>query len=120
MVTEQADNIRYISKKPTTPTALQNAAALGLALMLDLTDAVPSELLFALGLLPVPMAYEGFISVGEAAFLTYLEVPVVKALAMSGADLIPFVDIIPWCTLAVLDKRFNVKIPGLTGLFNYQ
>jgi hypothetical protein len=32
--------------------------------------------------------------------------------------MLPFVDVIPWCTLAVLDKRFGIKIPLLTRLFN--
>jgi hypothetical protein len=32
--------------------------------------------------------------------------------------LIPFIDFIPWSTIAVLDKRFNIKIPYVTRLMN--
>ena len=98
---------------------VQNFAALGLALLIDFSDAVPSELLFFLGLEPVWIGYEAAISLVEAAYLSYLGVPAVKWLAMSGSDLLPFVDIVPWCTLAVLDRRFNVKVPFITRLFNY-
>ncbi|OPY27016.1 MAG: hypothetical protein A4E28_02193 [Methanocella sp. PtaU1.Bin125] len=104
--------------KPQHSTA-QNVGALALALVIDFADAIPSELLFAMGLVPVPVGYEAGVSVVEAAYLNYLGVPVVNLLAMSGADLLPFVDIIPWCTLAVLDTRFGLKIPLVTRLFNY-
>ncbi len=97
---------------------LQNLAALGLALLIDFSDTVPTELLFLIGLEPVSIGYEAAISLVEAAYLSYLGVPAVKWLAMSGSDMLPLVDIIPWCTLAVLDRRFNVRIPVLTRLFN--
>lgn len=97
---------------------LQNIAALALALAIDFFDAVPSELLFFIGLEPVSLGYEASVSLVEAAYLSYLQVPAVKWLAMSGSDMLPFVDVIPWCTLAVLDKRFGIKIPLLTRLFN--
>jgi hypothetical protein len=106
-------------QRSTSVITLQNLAALGLALAIDFTDAVPSELLFLIGLPPVAMGYEAAISVIEAAYLSYLGVPAVKWLAMSGTDLLPLVDIIPWCTLAVLDRRFNVKLPYVTKLFNF-
>lgn len=106
-------------QKSVSVLTLQNLAALGLALAIDFTDAVPSELLFLIGLPPVAMGYEAAVSVVEAAYLSYLGVPAVKWLAMSGTDLLPFVDIIPWCTLAVLDKRFHVRVPIVTKLFNY-
>jgi hypothetical protein len=96
----------------------QDYAALGLAFLIDFTDLVPSELLFAIGLAPVSLGYEAAISLVEAAYLSYLGVPAVKWLAMSGSDLLPLVDVVPWCTLAVLDKRFNVKVPYVTRLFN--
>jgi len=97
----------------------QSLAALCLAMAIDFTDAVPTELLFLIGLPPVALGYESGISVVEAAYLSYLGVPVVNWLAMSGTDLLPVVDLIPWCTLAVLDRRFNLKIPLVTKLFNY-
>ena len=97
----------------------QNVGALALAMVIDFADAIPSELLFALGLVPIPVGYEAGVSVVEAAYLNYLGVPIVKLLAVSGADLLPFIDVIPWCTLAVLDTRFGLKIPLVTRLFNY-
>ena len=105
-----------VGKKTVRP--LQDYAILGLAILLDFSDAIPSELLMALGLVAVPVGYEAAVSIVEATFLTYLGVPIVPMLGMAGADLIPFVDIIPWCTIAVLDKRFNVKIPYVTRLMN--
>ncbi|HTX43803.1 MAG TPA: hypothetical protein VMC61_03680 [Methanocella sp.] len=98
---------------------LQNFAALGLALLIDFSDIVPGELLFLIGLEPVWLGYDAAVTVVEAAYLSYLGVPAVKWLAMSGTDMLPLVDVIPWCTLAVLDRRFNVKIPLVTNLFNY-
>jgi hypothetical protein len=98
---------------------LQNIGALGVAMLIDFADAVPSELLFALGLVPVPVGYEAGVGLVEAAFLNHLGVPIVKVLTLTGADLLPLVDVIPWCTLAVLDTRFGLKIPLLTRLFNY-
>lgn len=112
--------VEAVQARERTPVAtVQNFAALGLALLIDFSDAVPSELLFFLGLEPVSLGYEAAVSVVEAAYLSYLGVPAVKWLAMSGSDLLPLVDIVPWCTLAVLDKRFNVRIPLVTRLFNY-
>ncbi len=104
--------------KTHTYSIFQNIAALGLALVIDFSDAVPSELLFFIGLEPISLGYEAAISLVEAAYLSYLQVPAVKWLAMSGTDMLPFVDVIPWCTLAVLDRRFGIKIPLLTRLFN--
>lgn len=112
--------VEAVQARERTPVAtVQNFAALGLALLIDFSDAVPSELLFFLGLEPVSLGYEAAVSVVEAAYLSYLGVPAVKWLAMSGSDLLPLVDIVPWCTLAVLDKRFNVRMPLVTRLFNY-
>jgi len=97
----------------------QNLGALALALLIDFADAVPEELLYALGLVPVAVGMGAGISLVEAAYLNYLGVPIVNVLAMSGSDLLPLVEIVPWCTLAVLDTRFDVKIPLVTRLFNY-
>ena len=106
-------------QKTVSVVTLQNLAALGLALLIDLSDVVPGELLFLFGLEPVWVPYDAAVSVVEAAYLSYLGVPAVKWLAMSGTDLLPIIDIVPWCTLAVLDRRFNIKIPLVTKLFNY-
>ncbi|HMK45513.1 MAG TPA: hypothetical protein VK436_02705 [Methanocella sp.] len=98
---------------------LQNLGALTLALVIDFANFLPDDLLFAVGLIPFAVGYDAAIDVVEAAYLNHLGVPIVKVLAMSGSDLLPLVDVIPWCTLAVLDRRFNIKIPLVTKLFNY-
>ena len=115
---ETAEQITVQAVKPQHSLA-QNLGALAVAVAIDSFDAVPSELLFALGLVPIPVGYEAGVGLVEAAYLNYLGVPIVKVLAMTGADLLPLVDIIPWCTLAVLDTRFGLKIPLVTGMFNY-
>jgi hypothetical protein len=98
---------------------VQNLGALAVAMVIDFADAVPSELLFALGLMPITVGYEAGVSLVEAAFHNHLGVPIVQVLALSGADMLPLVDVIPWCTLAVLDTRFGLKVPLVTGLFNF-
>ena len=105
---------------PSAPaySMLQNIAVLGLALLIDFVDDVPVDLLFFIGLAPVSVGYDAAITLVEAAFLSYMKVPAAKWLGMSGTDLIPLVNLVPWCTLAVLDKRFGIKIPLLTRLFN--
>jgi hypothetical protein len=117
MIMSSTVEVLEVPKAPAF-SLLQNIAALGLALAIDFMDAVPSEILFFIGLEPVSLGYEAAISIVEAAYLSYLQVPAVKWLAMSGTDMLPLVDVIPWCTLAVLDKRFGIKIPLLTRLFN--
>ncbi|HTY91852.1 MAG TPA: hypothetical protein VMC84_11815 [Methanocella sp.] len=109
-----------VMQKPSSMATLQNFAALGLALLIDFSDVIPGELLFLIGLEPIWVPYDAAVTVVEAAYLSYLGVPAVKWLAMSGTDLLPIIDVIPWCTLAVLDKRFNVKVPVVTRLFNYR
>jgi tetratricopeptide (TPR) repeat protein len=52
--------VRTIEKEPTI--RFQDYAALGLAVLIDFTDLVPSELLFAVGLMPVSLGYEAAIS----------------------------------------------------------
>ena len=54
----------------------------------------------------------------EGAFLMSLGVPPVKSVGQAAVDLIPIIDIIPWCTMAVLDKKFNFRLPWVTRLFN--
>ncbi len=68
---------------------IQNIGALGVAMLIDFADAVPSELLFALGLVPIPVGYEAGVGLVEAAFLNHLGVPIVKVLTLTGADLHP-------------------------------
>jgi hypothetical protein len=97
------------SARPTLDYAL-----LGIALCIDLVDVIPLPL-DAIGigfLLELPL------STVEWGFLRAIGVPSGKSFGEAALDLVPFVDIMPWCTLAVLDRRFNVKIPFLTGFFN--
>jgi hypothetical protein len=117
-VTETAEQITAQTVRPQH-SLIQNLGALAIAVAIDSFDAVPSELLFALGLVPVPIGYEAGVGLVEAAYLNHLGVPIVKVLTLTGADLLPLVDVIPWCTLAVLDTRFGLKIPLVTRLFNY-
>ncbi len=112
-----AEQITAQTVKPQH-SVLQNLGALAIAMTIDFADAVPSELLFALGLVPVPLGYEAGVGLVEAAYLNHLGVPIVKVLTLTGADLLPLVDVIPWCTLAVLDTRFGLKIPLVTRMFN--
>ncbi len=113
----QTVEVLEVSKAPAYST-LQNVAVLVLALLIDFVDDIPVDLLFLIGLAPVSIGYDAAITLVEAAFLSYMKVPAAKWLGMSGSDLIPLVNLVPWCTLAVLDKRFGIKIPLLTGLFN--
>jgi hypothetical protein len=117
MIMGQTVEVLEVSNTPAYST-LQNIAVLGLALLIDFADDVPADLLFFIGLAPVSVGFDAAITLVEAAFLSYMKVPAVKWLGMSGSDLIPLANLVPWCTLAVLDKRFNIKIPLLTGLFN--
>lgn len=100
---------RNFSGHPTIDYVL-----LGMALCIDLADVVPLPL-DAIGigfLLELPL------SAAEMAFLWFLGVPPVKSIGEAAVDMIPFMDIMPWCTLAVLDKRFNTRLPFMTWLFN--
>ena len=117
VIMSQTVEVLEVAETPSY-SPLQNIAVLGLALLIDFVDDVPIDLLFLIGLAPVSIGYDAAITVAEAAFLSYMGVPATKWLAMSGTDLIPVVNLMPWCTLAVLDKRFGIKIPVLTRLFN--
>jgi|SRR5208337_3615424 hypothetical protein len=108
----QAGNDARPVGQNTRPT--MDYALLGIALFIDLVDVVP---------LPLDAIGVGFIlelplSAVEWGFLRAIGVPMGKSFSEAAADLIPIVDLMPWCTLAVLDRRFNVKIPFLTGFFN--
>jgi len=119
METDHSTRQQTIVKIEKGHSSLQNVGALALALAIDFANFLPDDLLFAIGLIPFAVGYDAAIGVVEAAYLNHLGVPIVRVLAMSGSDLLPMVDVVPWCTLAVLDKRFNVKIPLVTKLFNY-
>jgi hypothetical protein len=89
-------------------------ALLGCAIFLDVVDVLP---------LPLDSIGVGFLlelplSAMEGAFLMSLGVPPVKSVGQAAVDMIPIINIIPWCTMAVLDKKFNFRGPWLTRLFN--
>lgn len=56
-------------------------------------------------------------SVAEAVFLTAIGVPPIKSVLAGGIDLVPILEIMPWCTLGVLDRKFGVKIPLINELY---
>lgn len=87
---------------------------LGVALFIDLIDVLPLPL-DALG---IGFLFELPLSAVEWMFLRSVGVPPGRSFGEAIVDLIPIVDIMPWCTLAVLDRRFGFKIPVITRLFN--
>ena len=94
LIMSQTVEVLEVPRAPAY-SIFQNIAALGLALAIDFFDAVPTEVLFFIGLEPISLGYEAAVSIVEAAYLSYLQVPAVKWLAMSGSDMIPFVDVDP-------------------------
>lgn len=56
----------------------------------------------------------------EALFLMYLGVPPMASVLRGVSDLVPVIEIIPWCTLTVLHRRFGLNLGGLSWLFNGQ
>ncbi len=82
------------------------------ALVIDLADLVPLDLI-GLGLI-----YELPLSVVETLLLIHLGVPKRNSVLAGVLDLIPVIDIIPWTTLAVLDRRFGVRLPVIGRLLN--
>ncbi len=56
----------------------------------------------------------------EALFLMYLGVPPMASVLTGVSDLVPVIEVIPWCTLTVLHRRFGLNLGGLSGLFDGQ
>lgn len=75
---------------------------LAVALFIDLADLMPFN---------IPA------SALETLFLMYIGVPPGPSLLRGVIDIIPIVDLIPWCTLAVLHIYFGVSLGGLAWLF---
>ena len=74
-------------------------ALLGIALLIDFVDLIPFNL-------------PG--SALTALFMMYLGAPPVNSIAKGLMDLVPVLEWMPWCTLAVLHTRFGVDF----GKFN--
>ena len=85
---------------------------LGIAIVIDVVTMIPFDVTGIGFIIEAPLL------AGEAFFLKSLGVPSVKSVLGAVWDFVPILDIMPWCTLAVLDKRFGVKVPYLTKLYN--
>ena len=112
LVFYQSGNVAKPVGENARPTL--DYALLGIALFIDLVDVIP---------LPLDAIGIGFIlelplSAVEWGFLRAIGVPLGKSFGEAAFDLVPIADLVPWCTLAVLDRRFNVKIPFMTKFFN--
>ena len=94
-----AENVKTIFKGPALPGDL---ALLLIALAIDFADFLPFN---------VPGA------AAETLFLLYLGVPPVRSLVRGITEVVPVIDLIPWCTLTVLHTRYGVSFGGLNGLF---
>jgi hypothetical protein len=91
---------------------LGGVALLIVAVAIDFFDLLPLDLV-GLGLL-----YELPLAAIETMLLMHVGAPPRNALLVGGLDLVPFVDWIPWSTLAVLDRRFGVQIPLVSRFLN--
>lgn len=97
----------------------KNLTILALAVFVDFTDILPTEVLLLFGITaPIHIGLQGGISLMQLAVLNYLEIPLPRMLAIAALDLVPIVGLIPWCTMAVLDRRFGFRLPYLTRLYN--
>ena len=91
---------------------LGGLALLIVAISIDLLDLLPLEII-GIGFL-----YELPLAAIETMLLMHVGAPPRNALIAGGLDLVPFVDLIPWSTLAVLDRRFGVKLPLVSRFLN--
>jgi hypothetical protein len=100
------------SKAAERNVSTSDYSLLGIAIVIDFVTAIPFSLSGIGIIVELPLM------VSEALFLKSLGVPPMKSVFGAVWDFIPFLDIMPWCTLAVLDKKFGVKLPYLTKLYN--
>lgn len=75
---------------------------LAVAIFIDISDFIPFN---------IPTA------VLEALFLMYLGISPSRTIVAGIVDVIPIVNLFPWCTLAVLHTRYGVDLGGLSKLF---
>jgi hypothetical protein len=94
-----------INKLLRGPASAWDIVLLIVAIFIDLVDLLPFN---------VPGAAI------EAVFLMYLGVPPMASVLRGVSDMVPVLEIIPWCTLTVLHKRFGLSIGGLSWLFDSQ
>ncbi len=85
---------------------------LGIAIVIDLITMIPFDLSGIGIVVELPLI------AAEALFLRSLGVPAIKSIFGAVWDFIPILDIMPWCTMAVLDKKFSIKIPYITKIYN--
>jgi len=84
------------------PTSSWDIVLLFAALIIDLADLIPFN---------IPGAAL------EWLFLMYLGVPPLRSTLGAVTEVIPLLDVIPWCTLTVLHRRFGVRLGGLSKFF---
>jgi hypothetical protein len=101
-----------LSKIARHRVSISDYVSLGIALVIDLVTAIPFDLTGIGIVIEVPLL------VIEASFLRSLGVSSIKSVLGAAMDFIPILDVMPWCTMAVLDKKFGVKIPYVTKIFN--
>ena len=91
-----------VNKLLRGPVSTWDIVLLIVALIIDFADLIPFNF---------PAAAI------EALFLMYLGVPPMASVMRGVSDLVPVLEIIPWCTLTVLHKRFGLSLGGLSSLF---
>ncbi len=101
-----------ISKIAGHRSSTSDYTSLGIAIVIDLVTAIPFDLTGIGIVIEVPLLAI------EASFLKSLGVSSIKSIFGAAMDFIPVLDVMPWCTLAVLDKKFGIKIPLVTRIFN--
>lgn len=105
-----------VSSEYTKIAQLHNStssyALLGIAIVIDLVTMIPFDLSGIGIVVELPLI------AAEAFFLRSLGVPAIKSVFGAVWDFIPILDIMPWCTMAVLDKKFGIKIPYITKIYN--
>ncbi len=94
-----------VNKSLRGPASTWDIVLLIVALIIDFADLIPFNF---------PAAAI------EALFLMYLGVPPMASVLRGVSDLVPVLEIIPWCTLTVLHRRFGLNLGGLSWLFNGQ
>jgi hypothetical protein len=91
---------------------MSDYTSLGIAIVIDIVTAIPFDVTGIGLIIEVPLLAI------EASFLKSLGVSSMKSIFGAAMDFIPVLDIMPWCTMAVLDRKFGIKIPYVTKIFN--
>lgn len=96
--------VKNVTKSFLRSSSAWDIVLLGIALAIDLV-----------GILPLPFDVPD--AALEALFLMYLGVPPARSILGGATELVPILDLIPWCTLTVLYRRFGVDFGGLSRFF---